>query len=223
MPARLEVPQVAELVVGGHVGTFSTGKSRVPWGGAAPTNPGVVPSRPDVPAFLARSGGKVTGTRIEPKSEARQPLTFAAVVFDGGAPRRRSDPSSGGREHGIGPGKAYGFGLLSHSTCCQSFVYDIADLYKTDVTVPVAFRVVADGALDLERRVRRLCRDLFRQTRLLERIVPDLDRALAALEPATVPPAGFDGDPSLPGGLWDPEHGEVSGGDSYDEPSQPSG
>jgi CRISPR-associated protein Cas1 len=110
-----------------------------------------------------------------------------------------------------------------HTGKLLSFVYDIADLYKTDVTVPVAFLTVADGAADLEHRVRGLCRALFRRTRLLERIVPDLDRALGVLEPSTDPPTGVDGDPSLPGGLWDPEQGEVPGGQSYGQPSQPRG
>ncbi|MGA7121744.1 MAG: type I-E CRISPR-associated endonuclease Cas1e [Polyangiaceae bacterium] len=59
-----------------------------------------------------------------------------------------------------------------------SFVYDIADLYKLDVTVPAAFRAARDGASSIESRVRKNCRDLFHSTRLLERIVPDLQRAL---------------------------------------------
>ena len=58
----------------------------------------------------------------------------------------------------------------------QSFVYDIADLFKLDTVVPEAFRVAglaAKGRLDTapERAVRLACRDTFRRTRLLERII----------------------------------------------------
>jgi CRISPR-associated protein Cas1 len=61
-----------------------------------------------------------------------------------------------------------------------SFVYDIADLYKTAVTVPIAFRAVAHSEDDLERRVRALCRDSFYQEKLLERILPDIAEVLDA-------------------------------------------
>jgi CRISPR-associated protein Cas5/CasD subtype I-E/CRISPR-associated protein Cas6/Cse3/CasE subtype I-E len=67
----------------------------------------------DVPALLARPGGKVTGTRAQPGSRQPQHLTFAAVVFEGML--RVVDPIRfrEALEQGIGSGKAYGFGLLS--------------------------------------------------------------------------------------------------------------
>jgi CRISPR-associated protein Cas1 len=93
-----------------------------------------------------------------------------------------------------------------------SFVYDIADLYKTEITIPLAFEVVAEGETDLEGRVRRACRDEFHGRRLLSRIVPDLERALAVTGLAD---EGFDDDEARPGGLWDPEEGEVAGGQNH--------
>jgi len=90
-----------------------------------------------------------------------------------------------------------------------SFVYDIADLYKAEMTIPVAFQVVAEGQTDLEARVRRACRDLFHARHLLTRIVPDVERALEEVDTAA---GAFDEDEALPGGLWDPEYGEVPGG-----------
>ena len=64
-----------------------------------------------------------------------------------------------------------------------SFVYDIADLYKFETVVPVAFKVAASNpAGNPERAVRLGCRDVFRQTRLLERIIPDIEQVLAAGE-----------------------------------------
>jgi CRISPR-associated protein Cas1 len=63
-----------------------------------------------------------------------------------------------------------------------SFVYDVADVYKLETVIPVAFRVAADKPLNPERAVRLGCRDVFRQTRLLERIIPDIEEMLAAAE-----------------------------------------
>lgn len=63
-----------------------------------------------------------------------------------------------------------------------SFVYDIADLYKFETVVPAAFKIAADAPPNPERAVRLACRDAFRQTRLLERIIPDIEDVLAAGE-----------------------------------------
>ena len=64
-----------------------------------------------------------------------------------------------------------------------SFVYDIADVYKFETVVPVAFKVAAgQPAGNAERAVRLGCRDIFRQTKLLDRIIPDIEEILAAGE-----------------------------------------
>ncbi len=80
-----------------------------------------------------------------------------------------------------------------------SFVYDVADVYKFETVVPVAFKVAASNPPgNPERAVRLACRVVFRQTRLLERIIPDIETMLAAGE-ITPPdaPAGAVG-PALP-------------------------
>ncbi len=100
-----------------------------------------------------------------------------------------------------------------HTGKMLSFVYDIADLYKGELTIPAAFQAVAASAGGLESRVRRLCRDTFHERRLLTRIVADIDRTLGVDEGAEEPSVGdFDADEALPGGLWDPERGAVPGG-----------
>ena len=84
-----------------------------------------------------------------------------------------------------------------------SFVYDIADLYKMQLTVPVAFSAVAESLPTLETQVRRRCREAFTNLRLLQRIVPDVDRLLRLdVEPEN--PDGFDpdADPALPTPWW---------------------
>ena len=58
----------------------------------------------------------------------------------------------------LGYSPALGF---IHTGKALSFVYDLADLYKTQVTIPVAFSVAASGNPDVEREARRLCRDSF--------------------------------------------------------------
>jgi CRISPR-associated protein Cas1 len=64
-----------------------------------------------------------------------------------------------------------------------SFVYDVADVYKFETVVPVAFKVAASNPVgNPERAVRLACRDVFRQTKLLERIIPDIETMLAAGE-----------------------------------------
>lgn len=84
-----------------------------------------------------------------------------------------------------------------------SFVYDIADLYKMQLTVPVAFSVVAEKLPNLETQVRKRCRDAFTNLKLLQRIVPDVDRLLR-LDTEPEAPDGFDpdDDPTLPTPWW---------------------
>jgi CRISP-associated protein Cas1 len=97
-----------------------------------------------------------------------------------------------------------------HTGKMLSFVYDVADLYKTEVTIPAAFQVVAEGTENLESRVRHACRDYFRAVRLLQRVVPDIEHALGT--PDISADHDLDIDPAAPGSLWDNENGEVAGG-----------
>ena len=56
----------------------------------------------------------------------------------------------------------------------------MADIFKFETVVPVAFRVAAREPADPERAVRLDCRDMFRETRLLKRIIPTIEEVLAA-------------------------------------------
>ncbi|WP_156360915.1 type I-E CRISPR-associated endonuclease Cas1e [Dethiosulfatarculus sandiegensis] len=67
-----------------------------------------------------------------------------------------------------------------HSGRPLSFVYDMADLFKFQTVVPVAFRVAAKTGVLWEREVRLGCRDMFRQTKILKRIIPTIEKVLAA-------------------------------------------
>lgn len=70
-----------------------------------------------------------------------------------------------------------------------SFVYDVADIYKFETVVPVAFRVAAQRPHNPEQQVRLACRDVFRRSRLLERIIPAIEELLAAggVDPPAAP------------------------------------
>jgi len=111
----------------------------------------------------------------------------------------------------LGYSPALGF---VHTGKQLSFIYDIADLYKVKTTVPVAFRAAAGVSTGIEREVRIICRDIFKETRLLERIADDIETVLALNGLAGVN-ADFDEDQALPGGIWDPDSGTVNGGINY--------
>ena len=69
-----------------------------------------------------------------------------------------------------------------HTGKPQSFVYDIADIFKFETVVPVAFQVAGRKSHNPERDVRIACRDAFRQSKLLKRIIPTIEQILAAGE-----------------------------------------
>jgi CRISPR-associated protein Cas1 len=105
-----------------------------------------------------------------------------------------------------------------HTGKMLSFVYDIADLYKVEMTVPLAFQVTAELAgSNMESEIRRRCRDAFHERRLLQRIVPDIEHTLSVVDPATEEIPDFDADDALPGGLWNPDAYTVSGGVNWAE------
>jgi CRISPR-associated protein Cas1 len=106
----------------------------------------------------------------------------------------------------LAAGYAPAIGFL-HSGKPLSFVYDVADIFKFETVVPEGFRVAglaARGKLGDEPigAVRRACRDVFRKTALLDRIIPSIEEMLAASElqpPAppedAQPPAFVDPEP----------------------------
>ncbi|MBI2873709.1 MAG: type I-E CRISPR-associated endonuclease Cas1 [Firmicutes bacterium] len=119
----------------------------------------------------------------------------------------------------VSAGYAPALGFI-HTGKMLSFVYDIADLYKTDVSIPIAFQETAKGEQDLEKRVRYACRDAYKEVRLLDRLIPDIQEVLAI--PDTDHSSDYDTDDCLPGNLWDPKDKDVRGGQNFsDGPSLP--
>jgi CRISP-associated protein Cas1 len=93
----------------------------------------------------------------------------------------------------LAAGYAPAIGFL-HTGKPLSFVYDVADVFKFETVVPEAFRVAAaarEGKIrgDPEGAVRHACRDSFRRTNVLARLIPSIEEMLAAGElPLPEPP-----------------------------------
>ena len=103
---------------------------------------------------------------------------------------------------GCAPG--LGFIHVGHE---RSFVYDIADLYKSEITIPIAFQTAAEEPEDLPAVVRRRVRDAMVSVRILERMVHDIRWLLSpAEESMELEEAIY---------LWDNQRGVVSNGINY--------
>jgi CRISPR-associated protein Cas1 len=89
----------------------------------------------------------------------------------------------------LAAGYAPAIGFL-HTGKPQSFVYDLADIFKFETVVPEAFRVASavmknhklDGQyiVDPVSATRRRCRDMFRQSQILAKLIPTIDEILSA-------------------------------------------
>jgi CRISPR-associated protein Cas1 len=108
-----------------------------------------------------------------------------------------------------------------HTGKMLSFVYDIADLYKADLTIPLAFQMVAESEFDLESRIRHALRDKFHAEKFMQRIIPDLETVLNVnTDDAEIAfdfitddaEIAFDFDDAAPGGLWNGGDSSVNGG-----------
>jgi CRISPR-associated protein Cas1 len=75
----------------------------------------------------------------------------------------------------LGCSPALGFVHTGHD---RSFVYDIADLYKAETSIPAAFRVVAAQPTDLSSAIRRTMRNVIFQEKILERSTRDIAQLL---------------------------------------------
>lgn len=125
----------------------------------------------------------------------------------------------------ISAGYSPGLGFI-HTGKQLSFVYDIADLYKADITVPIAFQSVIKWKqaqlqqkqqINLERMVRQACRDKFNEASLLSRVIPDIEKALDVKVPEDLIFDDYDTDTVVPGKVWDPNLGSLPGGVNYDK------
>lgn len=106
---------------------------------------------------------------------------------------------------GVGASPALGF---VHTGSAVSFVLDVADLYKAETSIPVAFDAVAAGHTK-ESDVRLAMRDLFKERHLLGTIVRDVMDLLGLTD--TQNQADLLA-------LWDEAAGSVPGGTNWSDP-----
>ncbi|GAB95253.1 CRISPR-associated protein Cas1 [Kineosphaera limosa] len=101
-----------------------------------------------------------------------------------------------------------GLGFI-HTGHDRSFVFDVADLYKAEIAIPVAFAVAAREPEDVSGETRRAIRDAVHDGRILTRCARDIRSLLLPDEPED---AGDDWDVVE---LWDGASRRVAGGVSY--------
>lgn len=110
-------------------------------------------------------------------------------------------------------GASPGLGFVHHGHE-RAFVYDIADLYKAELTIPIAFDVTSEAPPDIGSAVRHRVRNRVHDFRIIDRIVNDVTKLL--FDPAEADDAldslGFDDNVVH---LWDPG-GLVAGGTNFD-------
>lgn len=109
-------------------------------------------------------------------------------------------------------GYSAGLGFI-HTGKQLSFVYDVADLYKAETTIPVAFEAVraAQQGRDLHKEIRMRCRTHFANAKVLSRIAQDVAWVLQTGE------SEEQNNGTQVGDLWDDEAGVTSGGQNYGE------
>ena len=104
---------------------------------------------------------------------------------------------------GCSPG--LGFVHVGHE---RSFVYDIADLYKAEITIPLAFEIASEEPENIEATMRHATRDKMHETHLLSRIVRDIKYLLNSEEEdiSKIEDTVF---------LWDNKTGQIENGHLY--------
>ncbi|MER7322499.1 MULTISPECIES: type I-E CRISPR-associated endonuclease Cas1e [Streptomyces] len=105
----------------------------------------------------------------------------------------------------VGLGASPGLGFV-HTGSAISFILDVADLYKAEYTLPLAFDLAAQGLTE-ERDARVALRDRIADTKLLSRIVTDVK--------ALLNPPGTDFDTPETSALWDEHVGTVAAGTNW--------
>lgn len=106
----------------------------------------------------------------------------------------------------IGASPALGF---IHTGHVSSFVFDIADLYKMDIVVPVAFELASSYSTNIELESRMKMREVIHAEKLPKRIVSDIQTLLILTDEDLISKDEVS--------LWDDVSGEVPANSSWSE------
>lgn len=107
----------------------------------------------------------------------------------------------------VAMGCSPGLGFI-HCGHERSFVYDIADLYKAEVCIPLAFRMAAEDDADISSRTRHAMREEIRRNHIIERMVSDIRCLLGVQDSETETDVLY---------LWDGGDDTVESGIQYSE------
>ena len=107
-----------------------------------------------------------------------------------------------------------GLGFV-HNNHDRSFVYDIADLYKAQITIPIAFIIAKKHPEDMEGETRRAVRDAIVQFKILERATRDIKWLLLGNDAQSFDEEQDPEDDVSVLNLWDDREGSVKSGVSY--------
>jgi CRISPR-associated protein Cas1 len=79
----------------------------------------------------------------------------------------------------LAAGYAPAIGFI-HTGKPLSFMYDIADIFKFDTVVPLAFKVASEFTKEPDRVIRKECRRIFTEKKILEKLIPTIQDILDA-------------------------------------------
>lgn len=145
---------------------------------------------------------------------------YAVDDFGGGSPVNQALSAANTSLYGVvhavivALGCAPGLGFV-HTGHVLSFVFDVADLYKADLSIPIAFDIAAQNVADIGAETRRAVRDHMKGSTFLETCVRDIKNLLTddAEDSVEYGPDSFD-DPDYVM-LWDDNGRKVSAGVAY--------
>lgn len=106
-----------------------------------------------------------------------------------------------------------GLGFI-HTGNDRSFVYDVADLYKAEVTIPIAFHVTAQKPDDIGSATRHAVRDAMSDGQILERAVRDIQKLFGGDSTSSNADDIFEDDAGYLA-LWDETQKAVASGVLY--------
>ena len=173
-----------------------------------------------------REGARVRKAYREHSKQYNVPWTgrtYDIEAFEDGDPVNQALSAANTSLYGVvhsvivALGCSPGLGFV-HTGHVRSFVYDIADLYKVELAVPLAFELAAEMPIDIAGEARRRLRDKFHGGAFLDRCVRDIRRLLLPDEGDAVGDAGADLEENVVQ-LWDGSRRVVASGSNYgDEP-----
>lgn len=136
--------------------------------------------------------------------------------YDGGDPVNQALSSANVALYGLAYSAVSALGMASglgfvHTGHDLSFVYDIADLYKAEITIPIAFKIASEyePGDDVGRKARQSVRDVFSDGKTFARIVRDIQALIGVQEDEQVAVE--------PLNLWDDKEGTIKYGVNYSE------